>query len=312
MLRKLTSTDEPERLILLCDPSVWEAQLLEARRLVDEDLEPVGEGDFMDVLLSAIRATTGPGSEMTMSLSAVRLAGGELLDKILEGEEKENAAERLNKALAEEDIRLCLAYVRAQAAAAAYRESSDPSDLLNSEPEGATHVIIKAPTKEQLRRFERGFRPRPRLGEMYYNRAGDVARKAARRSDDAGEAFSEFIAGLDEASQSAIDDYENWVFDRDCDLFALAVHEVEGFPLFREGDRYPVAEFLNYCVEAEATITEAARHIRTLCSLGKSERSLGRSSHGSRGSADKQRTTLQTAGAVLNAPAINLEPNSPD
>lgn len=313
MLRKLTSTDEPARLVLLCDESVWEAQLVEARRLVDEDLTPAGEGDFIDTLITAMRASMGPGSDLASSLSAVRLAGGELLAKVMGGEEREKAEERLNKALTEEDVRLCLAYVRAQSAAAAYRESSDTSDLLVPSPEGATVITIKAPTKEQLRKFERGFRPKPRLGEMHYSRAGDAARKAGRRGEDVSRAFAEFVAGLDESAQQSIDDYEAWVFDRDCDLFALAVQDVEGFPLIREpGQRYPVADFLNACIEAEGVIAETARHIRNICNLGKSGRSSERFSPGNRDRDQRPGTQSPMDGLVVSVPETGPGPKTPD
>lgn len=273
MLRKLISVDETASLILLCDPAVWEAQLVAARALVEEELEPTGDADLMGSIISAVRATSGK-SDITQSLMVMRVAGAELLDKVLDGEEKIQAMQRLSEALGEEDVRLCLAWVRAQAATAQYRESSDPADLLDANPKDATRITIKPPTKEELRRFERNFRAKPRLGEMHHGRAGDHARKAARRGDDSGAAFSDYIAELEPKAQKAVEDYENWLFDRDCELFAMAVQSVEGFEsLEPNAGRYPVVVFGNLCVEAEATITETARHIRNLCQLGKSRSS---------------------------------------
>lgn len=275
MLRKLISVDETASLVLLCDPAVWEAQLVAARALVEEELEPTDGADLMDSIISAVRATSGK-SDITQSLMVMRVAGAELLDKVLDGEEKVQAMQRLSEALGEEDVRLCLSWVRAQAATAQYRESSDPEDLLDPNPENATRVTIKPPTKEDLRQFERGFRPKPRLGEMHHGRAGDHARKAARRGNDSSAAFSDYIAELDEKAQKAVEEYENWVFDRDCELFSMAVQSVEGFEILEpDRGRYPVVAFANACIEAEATITEVARHVRNLCQLGKS-RSSGR------------------------------------
>ncbi len=273
MLRKLISVDETASLVLLCDPAVWEAQLVAARALVEEELDVPGDADLMDSIISAVRATSGK-SDITQSLMVMRVAGAELLDKVLDGEEKIQAMQRLSEALGEEDVRLCLAWVRAQAATAQYRESSDPADLLDANPKDATRVTIRPPTKEALRRFERGFRAKPRLGEMHHSRAGDHARKATRRGGDANTAFGDYIAGLDEKAQKAVEDYENWVFDRDCELFSMAVESIEGFEALEKiNGRYPVVAFGNACIEAEMTITEVARHIRNLCQLGKSRSS---------------------------------------
>ncbi len=273
MLRKLISVDETASLVLLCDPAVWEAQLIAARTLVEEELEPTGDADLMDNIISAVRATSGK-SDITQSLMVMRVAGAELLDKVLTGEEKIQAMQRLSEALGEEDVRLCLAWVRAQAATAQYRESSDPEDLLDPKPKNATRVTIKPPTKEALRKFERGFRAKPRLGEMYHSRAGDHARKAARRGDDSNAAFSEYIAELGEKEQKSVQAFEEWLFDRDCELFAMAVQSIDGFEILEpENGRYPVVAFGNACIEAEATITEVARHVRNLCQLGKSRSS---------------------------------------
>ena len=74
MLRKLISVDETASLVLLCDPAVWEAQLTAARALVEEELEPTGEADLMDNIISAVRATSGK-SDITQSLMVMRVAG---------------------------------------------------------------------------------------------------------------------------------------------------------------------------------------------------------------------------------------------
>ena len=300
MLRKLVSVEETASVVLLCDPAVWEAQLAAARRMVDEELDPQDDDDLMGRIITAVRATSGK-SDITQSLTVLRVAGAELLDKILTGEERIQAMGRLSDALGEEDVRLCLAWVRAQAATAQYRESSDPADLHDPEPSDATKVTIKPPTKEALRRFERGFKAKPRLGEMHHSRAGDCARKAARRGDDSSEAFNEYLAKLNPDEQQAVEAFENWLFDRDCELFAMSVQTIDGFDTLEPvNGRYPVVAFGNACIEAEATITEVARHVRNLCQLGKVRGSSLPSTHGNREPENKPSQNA-TAGRALNA-----------
>mgnify|MGYP001410125494 CR=1 FL=1 len=306
MLKKLTSVGGAERLVLLCDSAVWQAQIAKARRLVDADLEDASENDLLGEMLRAVRASAGPGADITKALTAIRVAGAEVITKIFEGEEQIKAAGKLRDALSEEDMRTALAWVRAQAAAAQYRESSDLTDLLDPDPAEATGVHIKPLTKESLRKFDRGYRLKPALGELQFSRASDVARRAQRRGEDAGEAYSSYVSALPAKDQKAIDDFENWSFDRDCELFSLSVEEVGGFPLFMEGGRFPVAEFINQCVEAESVVTEVARHVRNLSTLGKPGACSALSMPG-KGVPESGQRAPQTAGPAANAQVMESE-----
>ena len=81
----------------------------------------------------------------------------------------------------------------------------------------------------------------------------------------------------------------------------MAVQSIDGFEILEpENGRYPVVAFGNACIEAEATISEVARHVRNLCQLGKSRSSLRPYSRGSLEQENKP-NHKQTVGPARNA-----------
>lgn len=310
MLKRVLTCQEPVRLVLLSDPAVWEAQVRSARAIVDEEIDEAPRGDFVDSLIVAVRATSGDSAAVVQTLHAVKAAGREILSGILAGDDEVAAQERLNEALAEEDVRQALAFVRAQSAAASYRESSNVEDLLDPEPKGATHVTLKPLSREDVRRVERSVGPRPRLGALHHSHAGDKARRAGRQGKDSVEAFAEYIAELTEEQQHAVEKFEDWVSRVDRAVFAASVQSVEGFDLEPSGEVFPVDEFESQCGDASEVITEVARHARQVISLGKSANSSSRSMHGTRGQNSEPVPSL-TGGLAPSASATTEGQPSP-
>ncbi len=269
MFKKATTTGEPVRIVLLADPSVWEAQLKAARVEVDSELEATTtKGDFIDKVIAIMRATTSTHTELIDSLTVLKGGAREMLQQVLiDDKERESAEKRIDEALQEEDTRQALAYVRAHGAASAYRESSSPADLLDASPEGAAWVELRALSRSQIKDAERSMGPRPSLGAVLSSKALDHARRAVRRGEDSTESYARYLASLSIEEQHEIREYEEWSEALDREVFRRAVHSVEGFDLKRLDSGYPVEEFRAECADAEEVISEVSRHARQLGTL---------------------------------------------
>ena len=302
MLTKLTSQADTVRLVLTCDESVLEAQVVAARYLVDQELTDREGGGFVEDIVSVARAAAGTHSELVALFLELRSIGSVLLDKVLTGEERDQAVERLNEIMQDEDVRQALAYVRAQAALAQYRESSNVVDLLDPDPAGATWVEVSPVSREQLRKIERPAGPRPRLGALHHSHAADVARREGRRGNDGVEAFAGYIAKLDTEKQEAVEAFEDWQLRIDRGVFAASVVSVEGFDLEPSRSGYPVDEFVQQCPEANEVISEIARAAVQVGRLGKAGKLYCVSAPGT-GESDDGAPDSQTAGRASSASA---------
>ena len=271
MLKRVITTSEPVRLLLLADPAVWQAQVIAARAEVDAELGGSESVDFVDEIIRVVRATSGDHSEVVRTLSTLSDGARRMLGTIISDEQHETAQSRLKEALQSEDTREGLAYLRAHGAAALYRESSNTQDLLDSCPSDASWITIRGLSREEIKAAEKTAGPRPRLGGLVNAQALDVARKAARNAEDSTLAYAEHMAALDSEKQMAVEDYELWVESVDREVFRRSVCIVDGFDLERGPDGYPVEAFIDQCAEAVEVITEAARHARQVSRLGKSK-----------------------------------------
>ena len=268
MLKKATTTSDPMRILLLCDPAVWEAQLEAARREVDEEIEKAEGLELLDKVVHVLRSTTKTHVEMIESLAALKGSARELFEFFLSGEaEIAEANKKLDDAMADEDTRIALAFTRAHGIASAYRESSNPEHLIDQDPEGASRVTIKALSRAELKAAERSVGPRPSLGAVLSGKGLDIARRAVRQAEDSTEAYARYLTGLTADEQAEIQRFEDWTESLDREIFRRAVYEVEGFDLERDKDGYPVELFTNTCADAEDVITEAARHARQMGAL---------------------------------------------
>ena len=270
MLQRVTTTDEPVRVLLLADSAVWNAQIEAARKEVDRELEGATESkDFIDDVIKCVRATSGEHAEVVRVLSSLSDGARKMLGDVLTEEQHNGAQERLSEAMRSEDMRQGLAYLRAHGAVAMYRESSNIEDLLDANPEGATWATIKGLSREEIRQAEKAAGPRPRMGAMLNAQALDVARKAARTQEDSGLAYAQHISGLTVEQQIAVEDYEQWADRVDVEVFRRSVCSIDGFDLERASDGYPVEMFIDECVESAEVVTELARHGRQVGRLGK-------------------------------------------
>lgn len=286
MFKRLTTTTEPVRLLLLADPAVWSAQLVAAREEVDRELGDGDTKDFLSRVISVVRAATGEHSEVVRALSVLHEGARSMLSSVLEGDAQDKAIENLDESMKREDTRQALAYVRAHACATMYRESSNMEDLMNPNPEGGAYVEIRGLSRDEVKAAERECGVRPRLGGLLSSKALDAARKAARVGEDSTEAYTRYIAKLEPEEQIAIQAFEDWNDSLEREIFKRAVHSIDGFDLVRDGYGFPVDEFRKQCEEAQEVITEAARHARQVGSLDpKVEPSLS-SRSGTEGSSD--------------------------
>lgn len=273
MLRRVITSDEHVEIILLCDPAVWAAQLRAARDFIAEQAPKIQTGDFVEMFVEAIKHAVGSEHELTVALNEVKAAGDALLSGFLTGEEKARAEERFKKELDDADVRECLAWVRAQNAAQAYRSSSDRSRLMVADPAGATKITIKPVSQDEQRKIERSIGARPRLGAIHYAKAADTGRKAARRGLDSAEAFAAYLQDLDPSELRAVEDYEDWQERVDREVCRKAIVSIDGFDLEVVGDEYPVGDLISQLGEqARDVITEIALHCRQVSTLGKSVR----------------------------------------
>ena len=271
MLQRVTTTNDPVRVLLLADAAVWNAQLAAARVEVDGEIEgDSASEDFIDDVIRCVRATSGEHAEVVRVLSTLSDGARKMLGDVLTEEQHNGAQSRLKEAMESEDMRQAMAYLRAHGAVAMYRESSNILDLIDSNPESATWATVRGLSREQVREAEKAAGPRPRMGGMLNNQALDVARKAARRQGDSSLAYAEHLASLTVEQQIAVEDYDEWADRVALEIFRRAVCKIDGFDLEASGPAgYPVEDFIDQCVEAAEVITELARHGRQVGRLGK-------------------------------------------
>lgn len=302
MLTKILEQSDEVRLVLTVDESVLAAQVLAARALVEKELGSREGSEFVDGIIAASRAAAGEHSEFVGLLLELRSIGSMLLGKVLTDDEKTKAIESLEATLADEDVRQSLAYVRAQACLAQYRESANVADLLDSDPSGATWITVRPVPRHELRKIERAAGPRPRLGALHHSHAADRARRASRQGADGVEAFASYLAGISTEEQAAVELFEDWQIRLDREVFAVAVQAVDGFDLKRGASGYPVGEFVQACPEAHDVIGEIARSALQVGRLGKSGRPRSSSRPGTVAQ-DEERHQSRTDGTVGNVPS---------
>lgn len=268
MLRKATTLNEAVRIVLLCDPAVWEAQIRAARTEVDSHLDKAEGFEFVDKVVEVLRATTKSHVEMIESLSALKGSARELFEGFLSDEgSKAEAMEKLTKAMADEDTRTALAFTRAHGIVSTYRETSNPASLADPNPEGASWVTIKALSREDIRESERAAGVRPALGAVLAGKGLDVARRAARQGQDSAEAYARYMSGLSEDEQREVFKFEDYNACLDREFFRRAVHGVDGFEIERDAAGFPVERFEAECADAESVISEVSRHARQIGQL---------------------------------------------
>ena len=296
MLRRVLHTDEIFECVLICDPSVWAAQVRQAREDVAKDMPRVVEGDFVEMFIEALRMSVGD-RDLSSALSEVKAAADALLGGFMSSRERDEAEARLRKEMNDADLRECLAWVRAQNSAASYRGTSDPSKLLVARPDEATIVKLRAIRSDEQRRIERAVGPRPRLGAIHYSKAADAGRRAARKGEDSAEVFAQYLQELPPSTLAAVEDFEDWQDEVDRLICAKSIISISGFDLHLVDDEYPILEFLRQVPDlARDVVSEIATHTRQVGSLGKSE---PLSQHSPRGmgeqdgeAADQQRVGL--------------------
>lgn len=281
VLRRVAATDEAFEVVLICDPSVWASQIKAARRMMEKEIPKMRDGDLVSMFVDSLRISFGEEADLSVALSEVKTAASAVLGTFMDSEERDRAEKRLREEMDDADLRECLAWVRAQNAAAKYRNTSDASVLIDPKPEGATIVRLRSVRSDELRRIERAVGPKPRLGSIHYAKAADQGRRAMRRGKDSAQAFAEYLQGLPASTLAAVEDFEDWQENVDRLVCARAVISVSGFELEREGDEFPVLSLLEQIPEqGRDVVSEIAAHCRQVGSLGKSEPSESRSLHG--------------------------------
>ena len=267
MLKKLTHTNETISLPLLADGATVDAQMNAARELARADLDKDGDG-FGDEILKLVCATVGESQALEV-FKGIEIAAMSLIDKKVRPKQIEKALERLRETMKDHDAREAIAFVRAQLSIQRYRESSDVSDLLDSAPKDASMVHIRALTADERRRAERAAGRKPRRGALIASRAYDIMRRATREGLDGSKTYAEHVSKLPEDDQAAIEAFELWSISVDREVFKAGAYKVDGFDIERTEKGFDVDAFLSQCVEAEEVITETARHIRNIATLGK-------------------------------------------
>ena len=63
MLKRVTTTTEPVRILLLSDPAVWQAQVKAARDEVDKELEGSESTDLIDEVIRCLLYTSDAADE---------------------------------------------------------------------------------------------------------------------------------------------------------------------------------------------------------------------------------------------------------
>tara|TARA_B100001173_G_scaffold276554_1_gene257506 strand:- start:2985 stop:3911 length:927 start_codon:yes stop_codon:yes gene_type:complete len=299
MLRKLTHTDEPVRLPLLADSATADAQFEAARIEVNKDLDAPKSENFAEEILRLIKATVGDSQALEV-MKGLELAAVSMIDKNIRPKQVGKALANLRETMQSHDSREAVAYVRAQLAIQRYRETSDVTDLLVQDPRGVSFVTVRALTADERRAAERKAGHKPRHGALLASRAYDVLRRDSREGGDGNAAYAAHVAKMSVDDQSALEDFELWSIRVDREVVRSGVISIDGFEIERNDNGYDVESFLSECVEGEEVISEAARHIRNVATLGKSEKCLRSLESGTAESEDEGRV-LVTAGSALNA-----------
>ncbi len=299
MLKKLTRTDTPIRLPLMCDSDFAEMQMEAARQVVEETLNDKNEERFLDEVLRTIRATVGE-SEAFEVVKSFEVSLQMLIERNIRPKQLGAALDRLREAMKLEESREAIAYVRAQISIHQYRDSSDTEDLLIKDFADVAHIKVKALTPDQRRAAERAAGPKPRHGTVLAARSYDVMRKAQRDGEDGTIAHAVFMSTLTDEEQEQVTEFEAWSSLVDREVLRLGCLAVDGFDLPRLNGLYDVEGLLEVCVEAEEVISEGARHIRNISTLGKSV-SLCQSLASGTGEQGAAETQLETDGNVDNA-----------
>jgi len=107
-----------------------------------------------------------------------------------------------------------------------------------------------------------------------------VARKATREGEDSGKAYAEYVAKLPLEEQAALDEFDEYNIRIDREICRAGLVSVDGFDLEPKNDAFPVDDFLAECIEGGDVISETARHIRNISTLGKSANSSPSSESG--------------------------------
>lgn len=309
MLRRVIHTDEVFEVVLICDPSVWAAQIRRAREEVAEDMPKIVEGDFVEMFIEALRMSVGD-RDLSSALTEVKAAADALLGGFMSSRERDEAEARLRKEMNDADLRECLAWVRAQNSAANYRNTSDPSKLLVERPEDATIVKLRAIRSDEQRRIERAVGPRPRLGAIHYSKAADAGRRAARKGEDSAEVFAQYLQELPPSTLAAVEDFEDWQEQVDRLMCARSIRSISGFDLDLVEDEYPILEFLHQVPDlARDIVSEIAAHTRQVGSLGKSEPLSSASPRGT-GEPDGEAADPPKGGHVDNASEAAVDTSS--
>lgn len=269
MLKKLSLTNEPVRLVLMADAATFTAQFNAARTLIDAELEKPSDGDFMAEVLTLVKSAVGSDQALD-ALKSVEGALVTLIGQKVRPAQMSKALERVRDTMKRHETREALAFVRAQLATQKYRETSDIGELLDQNPEGSAWVTIHALTPDQRRKAERAAGQKPRLGALVAGRAYDVARKATREGEDSGKAYAEYVAKLPLEEQAALDEFDEYNIRIDREVCRAGLVSVDGFDLEPKNGAFPVDDFLAECIEGGDVITETARHIRNISTLGKS------------------------------------------
>lgn len=269
MLKKLSLTSEPVRLVLMADPAAFSAQFDAARKIIDDELDKPDNDDFMSEVLTLVKSAVG-NDQALEALKSVEGALVGLINQKVRPAQMSKALERVRDTMKRHETREALAFVRAQLSTQKYRETSDVGELLNPSPDDVAWVTVHALTPDQRRKAERAAGQKPRLGALVAGRAYDVARKATREGGDSGKAYAEYVALLPLEEQAALDAFDEYNVQIDREICRAGMVSVDGFDIAVKDGSYPVEEFLAECVEGGDVITETARHIRNISTLGKS------------------------------------------
>ena len=272
MLRKLTHTDEPLKLPLLADSATVEAQFNAAREAVAADLSEENDETFSGEILRLIRASVGDAQALEV-MKGLEIAATSLIEKNVRPKQIEQALGRLRETMKKHDTREALAFVRAQLSIQKYRETSDIQDLLNAKPDGAAFVTVRALTSDERRAAERKAGHKPRQGALLASRAFDVMRRYSREGEDGAGAYAEHVANLTASEHIELEEFELWSLRVDREIVRAGTISIDGFDIERSENGYDVETFLAQCVEGDEVISETARHIRNIATLGKSANS---------------------------------------
>lgn len=303
MLTKLLTCSEPVKVLLLSDPSVFDAQVRAARVAVEQDLGEPAEG-IVRMLLDVIAATTGGDANSVLAIGSARATLEGFVQSVVPDDAKQPALERFAESMRDEDVRQAMAYVRAQTACNLYRESVDVNDLLDPNPEGATWVTIKALSREDMRKADKFAGVKSRLGAILYAQCIDRARQEGRQGGDAAVGYARHLASFTDDERDEIERFEQWQEKCDEKIAAMGLIEVAGFDLTVDAatGEYPAAALAEQVLQGREVVNEIARHVRQVSTLGKPQSlSLGRQS-GTAGS-DHKAAALPMGGNAANAQA---------